>query len=532
MTETTATDRRRDWVLLGLLVLLVLPLRCWLLYNTEVTARDSIGYIRYALLFEQKPWPQVCKEQDQHPGYPAAILVASLPVRAWTGRTDAAVMQFSAQLVSLIASVLLLYPTYHLGRILLGPAVGFWGTLLFQCWPVSGHHLSDGVSETLFLLLLVSAMLQAVQAVERQKPGRFALCGLFCGLAYLTRPEGALLLPAVALVMLVQQGLPAWRYPWRRWLACGACLIALALAVESVYVVATGRITNKVSALKIIDNVSNWFERLLHAAPAAQDQQVAANGPLAGILFAASYPPTDKLGARLTQSSVALASELNQSFQYVGSFFAVLGLFWSFETLRRHPGFWVLSLYFFIHTAILVGLAMAVFYVSDRHIMVLVLLCSYLAAVGLRELPGRLLAWLGSAQADAGVWSTLLCLAVLGCCVPKTVQRLHANRAGNHAAGLWLAQRVAPGDVIIDDHGWSHFYSELFFSESKDVALPADAQPSCYEVQTRSKEQPLHRAGAIVYAWPDNDDHLHARVVVYRRPRDPATHPWRVAQRP
>src|SRR5256885_14296215 len=98
-------EGRRDWLLLGLLVVLVVPLRGWLLYNTEVTARDSIGYIRYALAFEQKPWQQVWQEQDQHPGYPLAIWAVSVPVRAWAGRTDPAVMQFCAQLVSLVAAL-------------------------------------------------------------------------------------------------------------------------------------------------------------------------------------------------------------------------------------------------------------------------------------------------------------------------------------------------------------------------------------------------------------------------------------------
>ena len=53
---------KADWLLVGVLVLLVLPLRLWLLGNTEVTARDSIGYIRYALQFENKPWRQVLQE--------------------------------------------------------------------------------------------------------------------------------------------------------------------------------------------------------------------------------------------------------------------------------------------------------------------------------------------------------------------------------------------------------------------------------------------------------------------------------------
>ena len=59
----------------------MVPLRGWLIYNTEVAARDSIGYIRYALRFEEKAWAEVLRSFDQHPGYPLAIWLVSLPVR-------------------------------------------------------------------------------------------------------------------------------------------------------------------------------------------------------------------------------------------------------------------------------------------------------------------------------------------------------------------------------------------------------------------------------------------------------------------
>ena len=124
------TDRRADWRLIGLLVLLVLPLRAWLIHNTEVTARDSIGYIRYALAFERKPWQTVWKENDQHPGYPLAVWAMSVPVRAVAGRTDAPTMQLSAQLVSAAAALLLLIPMYFLGAALFGRAVGFTASLI------------------------------------------------------------------------------------------------------------------------------------------------------------------------------------------------------------------------------------------------------------------------------------------------------------------------------------------------------------------------------------------------------------------
>ena len=48
-------ERRRDAALIAILVFLAAALRVWTITHTEVTARDSIGFIRYALQFEQQP---------------------------------------------------------------------------------------------------------------------------------------------------------------------------------------------------------------------------------------------------------------------------------------------------------------------------------------------------------------------------------------------------------------------------------------------------------------------------------------------
>src|SRR5258708_6849336 len=119
-----------DWRFLLLLFLLVLPLRIWLVCTTEVAARDSIGFIRYALQFEQKPWQDVLLGNHQHPGYPLAIWAVSQPVRAMAG-TDAMTMRISAQLASTMAALALLIPMFYLGKELFNRQVGFWGALLF-----------------------------------------------------------------------------------------------------------------------------------------------------------------------------------------------------------------------------------------------------------------------------------------------------------------------------------------------------------------------------------------------------------------
>src|SRR5947208_3156277 len=98
-TNSTTSNRSlrpawRDWRWLLLLLALVVPVRGWLLINTEVMARDSIGFIRYALLFDQEPWGHVVRSIEQHPGYPFTIWLASLPARAWVGDLTPEIMQF------------------------------------------------------------------------------------------------------------------------------------------------------------------------------------------------------------------------------------------------------------------------------------------------------------------------------------------------------------------------------------------------------------------------------------------------------
>ena len=133
-----------------LLVLVVLAagLRFWQVRHTEVATRDSIGFIRYAWRLHGESWPEVIRTSEQHPVYPFLIHLASGPVRAVVPHDLPRSMQLTAQLVSCLAGVLLVVPSYFLGRELFDRRVGFWGAVFFQCLPSSGRILADGRSIT------------------------------------------------------------------------------------------------------------------------------------------------------------------------------------------------------------------------------------------------------------------------------------------------------------------------------------------------------------------------------------------------
>src|SRR5438874_2898434 len=69
----------REVALLAVLLLLAAGIRAWLISHTEVAARDSVGFIRYALELERYPWKQVLQHSLQHPGYPVVLLAVSWP---------------------------------------------------------------------------------------------------------------------------------------------------------------------------------------------------------------------------------------------------------------------------------------------------------------------------------------------------------------------------------------------------------------------------------------------------------------------
>ncbi len=508
----------RDWQYLVLLLLLAAGLRAWVVWRTEVPSRDTIGFIRYALEFEKLPWADVLRKNHQHPGYPLLLWAVSVPVRNSFAVTDADTMQLAAQLAGALAGWLLVIPMFYLGKYLFDAGIGFWGALLFQCLPMSGQILSDGLSEPLYLLLVATALLAGIYAVQTSQPWRYALCGVLCGLTYLTRPEGALVVVAVLLVLLGMQAFAAWRRPWQRLALCGGGLVLGAALVGSPYVLATGALTNKPTSLKML----------------GQEPEQHAEAPAPRVPFAAVYAVwlrgDGRLEERMIESLWALISEVIHCFHYVGVLPALLGLWLFRHDLGRLPGFWLPAVLSALLVAILWRMAVVVHYVSDRHVLLLVLLGTYPATAFLRELP-RLVAFVlrRPVPGAAPVCSAALLLLLVGVGLPRTLQPMHGNRAGYHAAGRWLAGIARTADVVLDDHAWAAYYAGRLFMEGAIPTRDPGAAYKKYAVIGRGKErnpfstprtvteeQMRNEGGEIV--WPRGGSAERADVVVWAAP--------------
>jgi hypothetical protein len=530
-TKTTSSAWWADLRCLAILAVLVVGLRTWQIAHTEVVSRDSISYIRMAWQLEHGSWGEVFRLSPQHPAYSLTVLAMSVPVRHYLPDDLPRAWQLSAQLASALASVLLVVPMFYLGRELFNRRVAFWACLLFQCLPSSGKVMGDGLSDTVFLLFACAGLWLACLALRRGSWIAFALTGLFGGLAYLTRPEGALIVGATGLVILGLQLSRHWRRSWRSVLINGSALSVAGLATMTPYMAVIGGLTIKNTPNILINKQrddSDWEKRLRPEEPAKEAEP--HSGLTAGsTMFAIWWHPTEaelragKSKPRTLWALKALATETSKAFFYAAWAPALLGLWWFRHRFRRIPGTWVLMLVCLILVGLLYRVAEKMGYLSDRHLLLVVLCGSYWAVAAVGLLGERLAA--GAARlrpALAGrrwtvgrVWSLGLLSILILAPLPRTLATLHGERKGFRTVGHWLAENICPGDYIEDPYGWASYYAGRVFLEGCPD-LPAQ-EPPCYYIvleEAMNKHPHLVSLGmALVHLMLNEKTLIHEQVV-------------------
>jgi 4-amino-4-deoxy-L-arabinose transferase-like glycosyltransferase len=512
----SSKPERADIIRLSVVLILALAIRTWIIAHTEVTARDSIGFMRFALSLQEKPWGEVIRSYEQAPGYPILMLAVMQPVRYFAGGLNPETLILSAQLTSLFASILTIFPLYFLGKSLFGRDAGAIGAALWQCLPVCVQVTSDGLSEATFLVFVSWTLYFAVLALRRPSLLRLCCCGIGTGLAYWTRPEGAELFVAVGAI-LITTGILARRLQFTI-LQLGA-LTAGFVPFIALYVGISGHFTNKPTG-------RDFFNGGGEANPGNIDARRSASA----MLFAAFWGVDDAHDeSRPLWALHNVGREIRKGLHYLGAGLALVALWWFRKQLGNDPRLWLLVGLAALHGAILWRVAVMKGYVSDRHTMPIVLIAclwigALLAEFGRRLCTLNLLKWSGGHGATIALTAVLLAWGL-----PSSLKPMHANRAGHHAAGRWLARNLSPDDEVIDPYCWAHFYSGSVFLEGRYIALPIEKHTR-YVVLEQSANQhsrlplvPVARSlaeqGERVYSWPEQEPPERATVVVYRLTR-------------
>jgi hypothetical protein len=524
---------RRDWLSdlwrIGFIMLLALTTRSWIVAHTEVLSRDGIGFIRYAMQLENPPTAldnpnrqmtraEVLQASSHPPGYSLSILVVSWPVRAAMGGATCDAMTFSAQLASILASLLLVLPMYFLGKLAFDRQTAFIGTMLFQVLPVTSHVASDGLSDNLFLFLTMLSTWLAALGLYRNSWRWFGPAGLTTGFTYLVRPEGLIVVIATGLVVFRSKLRGEIR--WRDLFGRGSVLLAGLLLVMAPYVVTIGRLTNKPTGERFIEWLlgDDWKPSWTSTAPPEASRGV-------DVLMAKWFSgvgPGDQPDAYW--AGKALGEEFLKASFYGLPFFAAIGLSVLWPRVRGNAAALLIVVLGTCHSLLLWRVAKGAGYVAERHTLLIVLCSCYFSAASFPVLGEQLARLPGfRSWASAKWWSVILAVLVIGTSVPAAMRTLHGSRGGHRAAGLWIATQERPGDYVLDPFAWGEFYSG-------HLRLPATITTKPETVYILFEKSPnmhprlhaIHLAkyfadrGRIVYHWPEQVPVDQGKVFVYR----------------
>jgi hypothetical protein len=519
----TAPSRLSSWLAWTLLIAAALGLRLWVIARTEVAARDSIGFIRYALRFESEPLTKVLKEGEQPPGYPATVWLVSRAVRAWRGDTSPETMVLSCQLASALMAALSVIPTVLLGRELGGRNLGWIAAAIFLCLPAWLRLTSDGVTEGAFVFWLATALWLGFRGLRKPAVETFLYCGLATGAAYLTRPEGLEVVLAVGAVLAARQAIASFRQPWHRVVSQSVALACGLLVLLGPYVAVIGRLSNKNTTTAILGIADN---------PEGLLPQYGVSSAGTTLLLADWFHESGGTGSRWAWAVRSVAREMAQGLVYVGLAFAAVGVIVFRPRRGAGAGVAALALLALLHAAVLCRMASLSGYLSERHTLALVFVACFPAAAGLLWLVQRLTSQWSVAGRPGLVAGSAVALGLITA-APALTKPLHYNRAGHKAAGQWLAKKVTDADGILDPFNWAEFYAGRV-----DPRVTTDRPERLFVVLETGDNQhsrlphiPAAKAaaehGELVYHWPANRPVSDAQVVVWSvrgdRLPDPAT---------
>ena len=439
---------------IAMLVAAAAMLLGWLVSHTDILFADGLRYIAQAKAHGLRPAGDGLKKALDHPAYPLAIAA----VRPWLGGDSPEDWQRAAQIVSMIAGVLLVVPVYLVSRELFGDACAVPACVLVYLAPLTGHVFADTLSESTFLLFWMWGLWASLRFLRSGRIGWVPIVVACSSLAYLTRPEG-LLLPAAVVAALFLSPRWAARGLGRRGLwALGALVLGSACLVGP-YVALKGGLGTKPS-----------IARLLGTAPKSAAQAVERSRPL---------EPGQTETTTYVLAGRAVLRALGESMTWPLLALAILGLFGLRPREAAVRQWRMLGVIGVASVLALIRLHATGGYCSARHAMILSLILIPAAAFGLDWLIGWAIVftkrWMpgGLPMKRVGWGVVLLALALIN--GSELVAPVNQGMDGYRQAGDWLSVHSPDRSHVVDVTGWSQFYGRRDgYTFENLVEAPAD----------------------------------------------------------
>jgi|GEM_PF-2110587 len=480
--------RLRPYWPLALILFGTAILQTVLFVRLPTISADGIIFTRVARELSVAPLATM-QSEDQHPGYPASMLLATRLLQAVGYAHEPEAWMAGGIAVSFLAGLLTVAVVWLFTREMFDTTIASIAAIGFAALPVPRALAVDAQSDTLHGLFYLFAAWMASTGLASGNIKRLALAGLASGLAFWVRPEGLeVAMIASGFVLL----LAVFRWPWRKSAVALAAVAGVALVVAAPYMLLAGKITSKQLLIFKEKPAPSYIERLAEAEEAAEEaaapQQVAVSPPAAEAPIQPAIQPVAPQPAEIAQAPApapaqvvdpddpngdpeyspelvstliglgfaAFINSICQGLKFVFIPYYLLGdiaLIW-----RRPAGIQVAFLAALGATHIVVLVSVFVFsgYVAHRHTLPVVGLAMPFAALGIWQASEVLGSWvrLRPMWLAAGTLVTC-CLLVL----PFTLRRLNAEFIPVIEATEWVEARIAPGAGIVCNSPYVSYYS-------------------------------------------------------------------------
>jgi hypothetical protein len=392
-----------------------------------ITFDGALQYIPVAKLFYQGDYLQALA-QPQLPLYPFLISLLSHITGSF---------ELSGQLISIMFSLLAVFPLYFIGKSLLGPRSALWMTILYLINPLMLRSSVDVLKEGLLIFLFFSSVYCSLRFLQEKKGQWLIWTVIFVALGALVRMN----ILAVLIVLGVWWGYGAlrknltdrklvYRYIWLVILVVGvivAIIMPGILGWESVI--------EKKPYIRIIGIFHRWF--------------------------AYEWPGLSRIG----ESTLAIVGRFLEKAYPLPLILALFGLGWRIKAKEFSAGEKYLALLIGVLTVILIPNL----YASGRYHLPAIFLLYLWGGFGfvkIQELINKRFSRYRKATAVISV------IIILGAMLPVCLQPQRLDKIGRKEVGLWLRERSVTSPHILTDIPRVAYYAGGEYLEFPYKAIP------------------------------------------------------------
>ena len=416
------------------------------IYKTSVTtcvANDSVTFMQFAQTMKNSP-AQAIQSYDQHPGYPAMILAAEWVADKLGYDPTLGHRIIAAQAATLICRTTAILFIFLISRFFGSQKTALVSACMVALIPGYANNGSEVLSDWPNLMLMSAAFFFCLNGLRKTSVLSFALAGLFSGLAYWIRPEGAVFVVITGIYTLIH--LFAKEPKKTRLCVCCCGMIICAAAITTPYMLMKGALFPKKKVGVFSQHV--FSER--SGDPQESIQPYLVQAGIAEIDFP----------VKIVKAIWRFLEELFNTIYLLT--IPMLGIIiykmTRFRHLRSQDRF--LCLFCGVWLCLLIWLYCRHGYISDRHIMPLAVFGFAWILKGLHGLALMVCKDRRTLHRNTAILIGV-CMAVF---VPKLLEPVRKDKSPWRQAGVWLKENTPSDATIAVFDSRIGFYAERSYS--------------------------------------------------------------------